>query len=47
MFSGLVLNPVALRDVIEQLRRTPVGVDAILGKMMPWGVAYHHAGTGI
>jgi len=33
-----------LRDVVEQLRRTPAGLDAMLAKMVPLGVAYHHAG---
>jgi len=34
-----------LRDVVEQLRRTPVGLDPMLGKMIPCGVAFHHAGS--
>ena len=39
------LNKKALQDVCEQLRRTPVGVDPSLGRMIPHGVAYHHAGN--
>ena len=38
------LNENALRDVTEQLRRTPVGLDPELARTVPCGVAYHHAG---
>ncbi|XP_041351343.1 DNA polymerase theta-like [Gigantopelta aegis] len=38
------LNATALRDVYLQLQRTPVGVDSTLGKTVPYGVAFHHAG---
>ncbi|WAR06887.1 DPOLQ-like protein [Mya arenaria] len=34
----------SLRDTLEQLRRTPVGLDQVLGKSVQYGVAYHHAG---
>ncbi|XP_014662038.1 PREDICTED: DNA polymerase theta-like [Priapulus caudatus] len=40
----LQLDGRALRDVLEQLRRTPVGVDAILSRTLQYGVAFHHAG---
>ncbi|XP_052808033.1 DNA polymerase theta-like [Mya arenaria] len=40
----LPLNPQSLRDTLEQLRRTPVGLDQVLGKSVQYGVAYHHAG---
>ncbi|XP_066304418.1 DNA polymerase theta-like [Branchiostoma lanceolatum] len=33
-----------LQDVVEQLRRTPVGLDHMLGRVVPYGVAFHHAG---
>ncbi|CAH1246909.1 POLQ [Branchiostoma lanceolatum] len=33
-----------LQDVLEQLRRTPVGLDHMLGRVVPYGVAFHHAG---
>lgn len=39
------LNHSMLRDVVEQLRRSPVGLDPMLGKMIPCGVAFHHAGA--
>ncbi|XP_069022863.1 DNA polymerase theta [Embiotoca jacksoni] len=33
-----------LVDVMAQLRRTPAGLDPILQRTVPWGVAFHHAG---
>ena len=42
--SSLVLDSVALNNVLEQLRRTQVGLDGILGKTIPSGVGFHHAG---
>ena len=41
----LPLSQQSLREVVEQLRRTPVGLDSTLGKTVPYGVAYHHAGN--
>jgi DNA polymerase theta len=38
------LNQEGLKDVIEQLKRTPVGLDQVLARMVPFGAAYHHAG---
>ncbi|XP_071480044.1 DNA polymerase theta-like [Diadema antillarum] len=38
------LDQRALRDVWEQLRRTPVSINPVLRKTVPYGVAYHHAG---
>lgn len=38
------LSRQALSDVVEQLRRTPVGLDTTLGRTVYYGVAYHHAG---
>ncbi len=38
------LNNIGLRDVVEQLRRIPAGLDATLAKVVPFGTAYHHAG---
>lgn len=34
-----------LQDVVAQLKRTPAGLDEILKRTVPWGVAFHHAGT--
>ncbi|CAF4015864.1 unnamed protein product [Rotaria sp. Silwood2] len=41
------LDKIKLEDVIEQLRRTPVGLDADLACSIPMGVAFHHAGLTI
>lgn len=41
---ALPIDRNTLTDVVEQLRRTPVGLDVMLGKTVPFGVAYHHAG---
>ncbi|XP_074546756.1 DNA polymerase theta [Halichoeres trimaculatus] len=38
------LDQDGLVDVIAQLRRTPAGLDHILQRTVPWGVAFHHAG---
>ena len=38
------LECVALQGVVEQLRRTQVGLDGILEKTVPQGVGFHHAG---
>ncbi|KAI8521186.1 hypothetical protein Bbelb_009400 [Branchiostoma belcheri] len=40
------LNRQVLKDVVEQLRRTPVGLDHMLGRVVPYGVAFHHAVVG-
>ncbi|MEQ2228411.1 hypothetical protein ILYODFUR_008503 [Ilyodon furcidens] len=40
----LCLDAEGLVDVIAQLRRTPAGLDPILQRSVPWGVAFHHAG---
>ncbi len=37
-------NKDKLMDVIEQLRRTPAGLDSQLGKCISYGIAFHHAG---
>lgn len=40
----LPLEEKALRDILEQLRRTPTGLDNVLARTVQYGVAYHHAG---
>lgn len=38
------LNGKSLGDVLEQLRRCPVGLETDLSKTISFGVAFHHAG---
>jgi len=38
------LNGENLGDVLEQLRRCPVGLETDLNKTISFGVAFHHAG---
>ncbi|VVC24751.1 Hypothetical protein CINCED_3A009416 [Cinara cedri] len=38
------LNAKSLGDVLEQLRRCPVGLETDLSKTISFGVAFHHAG---
>lgn len=42
--GSLALDRSGLEGVCEQLRRTQVGLDQILAKSVPSGVAFHHAG---
>ena len=43
--SALVtFNYAALKEVIEQLKRTQVGLDSVLSRLVPHAVAFHHAG---
>ncbi|CAF1107116.1 unnamed protein product [Rotaria sp. Silwood1] len=41
------LDKIKLEDIIEQLRRTPAGLDVDLACSIPMGVAFHHAGLTI
>ncbi|XP_044856994.1 DNA polymerase theta [Mauremys mutica] len=48
-FTKTSLSPVALdkegiEEVMDQLRRSPSGLDSVLQRTLPWGVAFHHAG---
>ncbi|XP_075216814.1 DNA polymerase theta [Lycorma delicatula] len=38
------LNSAAISELLEQLKRCPVGLETALGKCVSFGVAYHHAG---
>ena len=38
------LNKAGLIGICEQLRHTQVGLDPVLGKTLPAGIAFHHAG---
>lgn len=42
--TGLHLDKTGLAGVCEQLHRTQVGLDSVLAKTLPMGVAFHHAG---
>lgn len=42
--NGHIIDSPALVGVCEQLRRTQVGLDRVLEKTVPNGVAFHHAG---
>ncbi|KAK2816995.1 hypothetical protein Q5P01_025186 [Channa striata] len=42
--QSVCLDQEGLVDVIAQLKRTPAGLDPILLRTVPWGVAFHHAG---
>ncbi|XP_063984918.1 DNA polymerase theta [Diachasmimorpha longicaudata] len=38
------LNKDAIMDTLEQLKRSPCGLDSVLRSTVSFGVAYHHAG---
>ncbi|XP_077922636.1 DNA polymerase theta [Halichoerus grypus] len=40
----VTLEQKGLLEVMDQLKRSPSGLDSILQKTIPWGVAFHHAG---
>ncbi|XP_066501215.1 DNA polymerase theta isoform X2 [Hoplias malabaricus] len=42
--QSVSLNQEGLQDVIAQLKRSPAGLDQVLQRTVPWGVAFHHAG---
>ncbi|XP_073680299.1 DNA polymerase theta [Garra rufa] len=42
--QSISLNHEGLQDVVAQLKRTPAGLDQVLQRTVPWGVAFHHAG---
>uniref|UniRef100_A0A3B4C9X6 DNA polymerase theta n=1 Tax=Pygocentrus nattereri TaxID=42514 RepID=A0A3B4C9X6_PYGNA len=47
LFSDLQsvsLNQEGLQEVVAQLKRSPAGLDQVLQRTVPWGVAFHHAG---
>lgn len=43
--QSISLNQEGLQDVVAQLKRAPAGLDQVLQRTVPWGVAFHHAGT--
>lgn len=42
--SLLTFDYAALKEVMEQLKRTQVGLDSVLSRIVPNAVAFHHAG---
>ncbi|KAK9955417.1 hypothetical protein ABG768_015297 [Culter alburnus] len=42
--QSICLKQEGLQDVVAQLKRTPAGLDQVLQRTVPWGVAFHHAG---
>ena len=45
--SPVMLEQKGLREVIDQLKHSPSGLDSVLQRTVPWGVAFHHAGIHI
>ncbi|XP_034371446.1 DNA polymerase theta [Arvicanthis niloticus] len=43
-FLPVILDQKSLLEVMDQLKRSPSGLDSVLKKTVPWGVAFHHAG---
>ncbi|XP_042525596.1 DNA polymerase theta isoform X1 [Dipodomys spectabilis] len=43
-FPPVVLGQKGLLEVMDQLKRSPSGLDSVLQNTVPWGVAFHHAG---
>ena len=41
------LDATAISETLEQLKRTPTGLDAVLKNTVSFGVAFHHAGLTI
>lgn len=37
----------AIKEVLEQLKRSPVGLDSVMRRIIPYSVAYHHAGLTV
>ncbi|XP_036445013.1 DNA polymerase theta [Colossoma macropomum] len=42
--QSVSLNQECLQEVFAQLKRSPAGLDQVLQRTVPWGVAFHHAG---
>ncbi|KAK3917923.1 DNA polymerase theta [Frankliniella fusca] len=41
------LNADKIAECLEQLKNCPVGLDSLLGRVVSFGVAYHHAGLSM
>ncbi|XP_038613775.1 DNA polymerase theta [Tachyglossus aculeatus] len=42
--APVFLDQAGLREVTDQLKRSPSGLDPVLQRTVLWGVAFHHAG---
>lgn len=42
--SPVVVDREGIDEVLDQLRRSLSGLDSVLQRTLPWGVAFHHAG---
>ncbi|XP_063289565.1 DNA polymerase theta [Pelobates fuscus] len=44
IIAPVTLDKDGVQDVVDQLKRSPAALDAVLARTVPWGVAFHHAG---
>ncbi|XP_041319851.1 DNA polymerase theta [Pyrgilauda ruficollis] len=42
--APVVVNREGIDEVLDQLKRSISGLDSVLQRTLPWGVAFHHAG---
>ncbi|KGL85254.1 DNA polymerase theta, partial [Tinamus guttatus] len=42
--SPVVVDREGINDLLDQLKHSPSGLDSVLQRTLPWGVAFHHAG---
>ncbi|KAM6290845.1 DNA polymerase theta isoform 1-T2 [Porphyrio hochstetteri] len=42
--SPIVVDREGIDEVLDQLKRSISGLDSVLQRTLPWGVAFHHAG---
>ncbi|XP_035750497.1 DNA polymerase theta [Egretta garzetta] len=42
--SPVVVDREEINEVLDQLKRSISGLDSVLQRTLPWGVAFHHAG---
>jgi len=43
--APVVVDREGIDEVLDQLKRSISGLDSVLQRTLPWGVAFHHAGT--
>uniref|UniRef100_A0A8C3JRQ8 DNA polymerase theta n=1 Tax=Calidris pygmaea TaxID=425635 RepID=A0A8C3JRQ8_9CHAR len=42
--APVVVDKEGIEEVLDQLKRSVSGLDSVLQRTLPWGVAFHHAG---